>query len=58
MLNPAGVNTSRRKPIKSSDKSDACFIAIEAGITKVITATYPVMKMLRVSLQWKSELLK
>ena len=41
----------------SSDKNDAYFIAIEAGITKVITeiivASYTVMKMTRASLQWK-----
>ena len=36
------------------DESDACFIAMKAGISRVglITATYPVMKMTRVSLQW------
>jgi len=37
------------------DESDACFIAIEAGITEVITATHRVMKMTRVSFQWKRE---
>src|SRR6218665_890256 len=26
-----------------SDENDACVTAVEAGITKVITATYPVM---------------
>ena len=58
----------------SVDKKDACITAMEAGITKAITATYPmmkirifhfngswnnykysVMKMTRVSLQWKRE---
>ncbi len=46
----------------SSDENVACFIAMEVGITKVITevitATYTVMKMTRFSLQWKRELLK
>jgi len=37
------------------DENDAGFMAMEAGITKVITAAYPVMKMTRVSLQWKLE---
>ena len=31
------------------------FTAMEAGITKVVAATYTVMKMTRVSLQWKRE---
>ena len=49
-----------------SDENDACFTAMEAGITisfaamkagitKVVTATYTVMKMTRVSMQWKRE---
>jgi len=38
----------------SGDENDA----MEAGITKVVTATYPVMKMRRISLQWKREELK
>ena len=37
------------------DENDARFIAMEAGITKVITAAYLVMKMTRVSLQWQRE---
>ena len=37
------------------DENDACFNAVEAGITKVITATYPVMKTTRVSFKWKLE---
>ena len=39
----------------SGDENDASINAMEAGITKVVTATYPVMKMTRVSLQWKRE---
>ena len=39
----------------SGDENDASITAMEAGITKVVTATYPVMKMTRVSLQWKRE---
>jgi len=31
------------------------FTAMEAGITKVITATYPVMKTTRASFKWKLE---
>ena len=38
-----------------SDENDACFTSVEAGITQVVTAAYPVMKMTRVSLQWKRE---
>ena len=34
------------------DENDACLMAMEAGISRVITATYPVIKMTRVSLQW------
>ena len=53
---------------KNGDENGACFTAMEAGmtisftameagITKVVlvTATYTVMKMTRVSLQWKRE---
>ena len=29
----------------SIDENDACFIANEAGIAKVISAAYPLMKM-------------
>jgi len=36
-------------------KNGACFIAMEAGISKVITATYKLMKMICFSLQWKRE---
>jgi len=39
----------------SRDENNERFIAMEAGITKVITAAYPVMKITRVSLQWKRE---
>ena len=39
----------------SGDENDASITAMEAGITKVVTAAYPVMKMTRVSLQWKRE---
>ena len=39
----------------SSDENDACFIAMEAGINRQIIAMYSVMKMRRVSLQWKRE---
>ena len=35
----------------SSDENDACFIAMEAGIIKVITATYTLMKMMCFSLE-------
>jgi len=37
------------------DENDVCFIAMEAGINRQIIATYPVMKIARVSLQWKRE---
>ena len=51
----------------SGDENDASITAmearitisftamVEAGITKVATATYPVMKMTHASLQWKRE---
>jgi len=52
----AGITISNYCDV-SSDENDACFIAMEAGITKVITeiivASYTVMKMTRASLQWK-----
>jgi len=39
----------------SGDENDACFNAVEAGITKLITGTYLVMKTMRVSFKWKLE---
>jgi len=30
----------------SRDENEACFSAMEAGIDKVITASYPVMKIM------------
>ena len=35
----------------SDDENNAFFTAMEAGIRRVITATYPMMKITRVSLQ-------
>src|SRR6218665_730514 len=38
---------------ETPDVNDACLIAMEAGIYMIITATHPVMKITRVSLQSK-----
>ena len=50
----AGITISKCCNV-SGDENGAytCLTAVEAGMTKVITATYPVMKITRVSLQSK-----
>ena len=53
----AGITKSNNCNVYG-DENDACLIAMEAGINRLIIATYPVMKMMPVSLQWKLELLK
>jgi len=50
----AGIAISKYCNV-SGDENYACFTAMEAGITKVITPAYSVIKMTRVSLQWKRE---
>ena len=50
----AGITKSYYCKI-SRVENDAGFNAMEEGITKVIIAAYTVMKMTRVSLQWKRE---
>ena len=39
------------KIITADDENNAFFTAMEAGLRRVITATYPMMKIMRVSLQ-------
>jgi len=52
----AGITTSAiNKCNVSGDENDACYTAMEVRITKIITATYPMIKITRVSLQWKWE---
>jgi len=48
----AGITISKCCNL-SGDENDACLTTVEAVMTKATTATYPVMKITRVSLQSK-----